>query len=327
METVIINQIKKQSYTMKESLRALKTSISFSGKGIKSILFTSSVPNEGKSTVVMDLARSMADSKKAVLIVDTDMRKSVLVGRLRAQVESGGTIYGLSHYLSGQVSLDNIVYATTIPRVFIIFAGHEVPNPTELLESKEFAELIKFGEENFDYVLVDTPPTGAAIDAAVVGKNVDGAVVVAAQNATSSRAIINTKRTLEDSGVRILGAVLNKVKFEGSRYGGYYGSYYKGYYGGYGGYGGYYGHYGHDNDDDEVFIGRDLAHTRGYGEGVATAIDQEVKRIIDECYAKARQIITENRSVLDACAKLLLEKEKISQKEFEALFETDHVVL
>ena len=233
METVIINQIKKQSYTMKESLRALKTSISFSGKGIKSILFTSSVPNEGKSTVVMDLARSMADSKKAVLIVDTDMRKSVLVGRLRAQVESGGTIYGLSHYLSGQVSLDNIVYATTIPRVFIIFAGHEVPNPTELLESKEFAELIKFGEENFDYVLVDTPPTGAAIDAAVVGKNVDGAVVVAAQNATSSRAIINTKRTLEDSGVRILGAVLNKVKFEGSRYGGYY------------------GHYGHDNDDED----------------------------------------------------------------------------
>ena len=101
METVVINQIKDQSYTMKESLRALKTSISFSGKGVKSILFTSSVPNEGKTTVVMDLARSMADSKKSVLIVDTDMRKSVLVGRLRAKVESGGKIYGLSHYLSG----------------------------------------------------------------------------------------------------------------------------------------------------------------------------------------------------------------------------------
>lgn len=81
METVVINQIKDQSYTMKESLRALKTSISFSGKGVKSILFTSSVPNEGKTTVVMDLARSMADSKKSVLVVDTDMRKSVLVGR------------------------------------------------------------------------------------------------------------------------------------------------------------------------------------------------------------------------------------------------------
>ena len=74
-------------------------------------------------------------------------------------------------------------------------------------------------------------PTGAAIDAAVVGKNVDGAVIVAAQNATSSRAIINTKRTLEDSGVKILGAVLNKCRFEESKYGHYYGNYYGNYYG------------------------------------------------------------------------------------------------
>ena len=75
------------------------------------------------------------------------------------------------------------------------------------------------------------------------------------------------------------------------------------------------------DDDDEVFIGRDLAHTRGYGEGVATTIDLEVKRIIDECYEKAKQMIAEHRDVLDACANLLLEKEKISQQEFEALFE------
>ena len=77
----------------------------------------------------------------------------------------------------------------------------------------------------------------------------------------------------------------------------------------------------YDNDDDEVFIGRDLAHTRGYGENVATEIDREIKRIIDESYAKARELITENRGVLDACAALLLEKEKIGRSEFEALFE------
>ncbi|HAT90230.1 MAG TPA: cell division protein FtsH [Roseburia sp.] len=77
----------------------------------------------------------------------------------------------------------------------------------------------------------------------------------------------------------------------------------------------------YDNDDDEVFIGRDLAHARGYSEGVASAIDQEIKRIIDECYAKAKQMIMDNREVLDACANLLLEKEKISQQEFEALFD------
>ena len=77
----------------------------------------------------------------------------------------------------------------------------------------------------------------------------------------------------------------------------------------------------YDNDDDEVFIGRDLAHTRGYSETVATAIDQEVKCIIDNCYRKAKQMITDNREVLDACADLLLEKEKITRKEFESLFE------
>ena len=74
------------------------------------------------------------------------------------------------------------------------------------------------------------------------------------------------------------------------------------------------------NDEDEVFIGRDLAHTRSYGETVAGEIDSEVKRIVDECYANARKIISEYRSVLDSCAALLLEKEKITREEFEALF-------
>ena len=77
----------------------------------------------------------------------------------------------------------------------------------------------------------------------------------------------------------------------------------------------------YDNDEDEVFIGRDLAHTRGYGEQVASSIDEEIKRIIDECYLKAKEIITEHRDVLDACARLLVQKEKITREEFEALFQ------
>lgn len=77
----------------------------------------------------------------------------------------------------------------------------------------------------------------------------------------------------------------------------------------------------YDSDDDEVFIGRDLAHTRAYGENIATVIDQEVKRIIDECYAKAKSILMENENILHKCADLLLEKEKIGREEFEALFE------
>ncbi len=76
----------------------------------------------------------------------------------------------------------------------------------------------------------------------------------------------------------------------------------------------------YDNEEDEVFIGRDLAHTRGYGEDVARKIDEEVKRIIDECYQKATEILTENREILDRCAALLMEKEKITREEFEELF-------
>lgn len=80
----------------------------------------------------------------------------------------------------------------------------------------------------------------------------------------------------------------------------------------------------YDNDNDEVFIGRDFGHTsRGYGEKVAGTIDEEVKRIIDECYNRARALLQEYHSVLEACAKLLLEKEKISRNEFEALFDNN----
>ena len=79
----------------------------------------------------------------------------------------------------------------------------------------------------------------------------------------------------------------------------------------------------YDTDSDEVFIGRDLAHTRPYGEDVATLIDKEVKDIVDECYAKAKKLISEHMDVLKKSSELLLEKEKISREEFEALFTED----
>ncbi|NLZ82704.1 MAG: cell division protein FtsH, partial [Clostridiales bacterium] len=76
----------------------------------------------------------------------------------------------------------------------------------------------------------------------------------------------------------------------------------------------------YDNDEDEVFIGRDLAHTRSYSENVANRIDEEVKSIIDMCYEEAKKILTEHKDILDACADLLIEKERIGQVEFEELF-------
>lgn len=238
MESVVLGSIKEHSYTMKESLRALKTNLQFCGDDIKTILVTSSVPDEGKSTVSMDLARSLTESGKSVLVVDTDMRKSVLVGRLRVKA-ANGEVFGLSHYLSGQRKLNEVLYATDVKRLFMVFAGPSVPNPTEILEKKYFEELIEFGKEHFDYVILDCAPIGAAIDAAVVAKHCDGAILVISQGGASSRMIQGVKKQLEASGVRILGAVLNKVRMKKNGYGGYYGRYYGGYYGSY--YGNYYG--------------------------------------------------------------------------------------
>lgn len=238
METVKL-QLKEQSYTLKETLRALKTNIQFCGDDKKVILFTSAIPNEGKTTVVMDLARSMTDSKKSVLVIDADIRKSVLIGRMRAKVINGHEIFGLSHLLSGQKKMSEIIYATEKTGLFMVFAGPSAPNPTEMLEKRYFKELIEFAREQFDYVLIDCPPMGAAIDAAVISKHCDGAIIVVSQGTVSSRGIVNVKKQLENAGVPILGAVLNKVQMKKNSY---YGSYYGGYYGKY--YGTYYGSYG-----------------------------------------------------------------------------------
>ena len=232
MQEVKLNEMRKQSNAMRESLRELRTNIRFCGNDIKTILFTSVMPNEGKSTVVMDFARSLVEADNRVLVIDADMRKSVLVGRHRAKTSDGAGILGLSHFLSGQKSLEDVVYQTQFTNLMMIFAGPSVINPTELLEGKYYTDLIESMKGVFDYVLIDCAPLGAAIDAAVIAKECDGAVIVISQGEVSSRAVVSVKKQLEASGVRILGAVLNKVdKKKTGYYGKYYGNYYGNYYG------------------------------------------------------------------------------------------------
>ena len=232
---------------MRESLRALRTNIQFCGDDVKTILFTSTVPDEGKSTVVLDLARSIGESGKKVLVIDTDMRKSVIMSEYGVTVSGNkhDQIFGLSHYLSGQRGLDEVMYGTNLKRVDIVFAGRSVPNPTEMLGKHYFTDLLEYGRQNYDYVLVDCAPITAAIDAVLTAHYCDGAVMVIEQRAVSSRAIADAKKQLENSGVRILGAVLNKVKMDGAHYGHYYGKYYGNYYGK------YYGRYDSGSDQKE----------------------------------------------------------------------------
>ena len=244
MQTAEFTKLKEMSSTMLESLRALRTNIQFCGDDIKTILFTSTVPDEGKSTVVLDLARSMGESGKQVLVIDTDMRKSLIIKEYGVTVSGSkhDQVFGLSHYLSGQKKMDDVLYHTSIKRVDIVFAGRSVPNPTEMLGKQYFMDLLEYGRQNYDYVLIDCAPITAAIDAVLTAHYCDGAVMIIEQGAISSRAIADAKKQLENSGVRILGAVLNKVRMDSSRYGHYYGKYYGNYYGK------YYGRYSSDKE-------------------------------------------------------------------------------
>lgn len=230
MQEVTIN-VKKADFRMEESYKNLRTNIQLCGSENCIILFTSCSPNEGKSSVSFNIARSMAEVGKRTLFVDADLRKSVLLGRYRVS----GNIKGLTHYLSGQCKLEDIIYATQYERLHMIFSGVVPPNPAELLDSKLFKNIISAFKSHYHYVIIDTPPLGNVIDAAIVAQVSDGAVLVLGAGDISRKFAQITLEQLNKTGCKVLGAVLNKVDLrENGYYGKYYGKYYGDYYGNYG---------------------------------------------------------------------------------------------
>ena len=214
-------------YAMTESYTTLRTNIMFCGADKKVIGLTSCSPNEGKSTVSLHLSRSFSEAGKKALLIDADMRKSVLF----SEYADGSHTSGLSHYLSGQATFEEAVVATQYPDLDILFAGVFPPNPVRLLESAEFRTLIDKAREEYDYMIIDLPPIGSVIDAAVAAKVCDGVVMVVASEVNSARDARECKRQLEKSGTPILGAILNMVSSHASkkykRYSGrYFGKYY-----------------------------------------------------------------------------------------------------
>lgn len=223
MQEITLRNITKD-YRSNEAYKTLRTNIEFSGADNKVIVLTSCTPDEGKSTVSLGLALSLSESGKRVLLVDADLRKSVLMGRHKV-TES---VKGLSHYLSGQAQLSDVICGTQEDNMFVIFAGIIPPNPSELLGSERFAELIRRTKNDYDYVIVDAPPLGSVIDAAVIGKACDASVLVVAASTVSYKFIRTVKSQLEKTECPILGVVLNKVNMKQNRY---YGKYYGNYYG------------------------------------------------------------------------------------------------
>lgn len=227
MQEVTLKNLTKD-YRSNEAYKSLRTNIEFSGADKKVIVFTSCTPNEGKSTVTMALAASLAEGDKKVLFIDADMRKSVLIGRHRV----AGEIKGLSHFLSGQAELKDVLTKTQEPKLSVIFAGVVPPNPAELLGSKRFEALLAGARQTYDYVIIDAPPLGSVIDAAIIAKNCDASVMVISANTISHKFARVMKEQLEKADCPILGVVLNKVDMKKNKY---YGKYYGSYYGDYNG--------------------------------------------------------------------------------------------
>ncbi len=215
---------------IEEYYNALATNIQFSGSHVKKIVISSVKENEGKSTVSINIAKSLAELGKKVLLLDCDLRKSSIVARFRLE----GKTDGLTSYLSGITGIENVLHDTDVPNLTILPAGQVPPNPTNLLQNKNFDLMISAFEKYYDYIIVDAPPIGVVIDAAIVAKKCDASILVVESGAIKRKVLKKAKEQLEHSGAEFLGVILNKLDMSAENYGAY-GSY--GSYGNYGNYG------------------------------------------------------------------------------------------
>ena len=214
MEKITLKLPGANDYFTQEAYKVLRTNLQFCGQDVHAILVTSCSENEGKTTVCLQLARSLAELGKRVLVIDTDMRKSVMAGR---NTNARNTV-GLSEVLTGMVRLGDAVYSTQYPSLHLLFAGKYPPNPVELLSGKYFSVLMSEVRKVYEYIIVDTPPLGRVIDAAVVAPNCDGTILVIGNTAVRYHQAQEVVEQLQKSGSKILGVVRNDVKKKDSAY-------------------------------------------------------------------------------------------------------------
>lgn len=204
----------EDDFFTQEAFKTLRTNIQFCGQDIHTILITSCNENEGKTIISMQIGKSFAELGKKVLIIDADMRKSVLAGR-NTQAQNPP---GLSELIIGIKPLGECLYMTQFPGLNLIFAGKYPPNPVELLSSKHFSSLLDAATKAYDYILIDTPPLGSVIDAAVIAPNCDGALFVISDNLVSRRQAVDVVSQLKKADCPVLGVVRNNVKKKNDSY-------------------------------------------------------------------------------------------------------------
>ena len=227
----------KPKSTRAEAFRQLRTNIQFieAVEGRKSLVISSSVPSEGKSTTIANLAIAVADTGAKVLLIDCDFRKP----KQQKYLGIEGAV-GLTNFLIDQAKLDDVIQPWGKGKLNVLPAGQVPPNPSELLGSPKMQKLILEAEKKYDLVLIDTAPLLPVTDAAILSKMTGGVVIVVAVGKTTRPQLQGALSHIETVGGRVLGFVMNKIPTKGADAYGYYSYGYKygyryGYqYGGYG---------------------------------------------------------------------------------------------
>ncbi len=200
----------KTSFHVREAYKALRTNLIFSlpAEGCKKLIVTSAMASEGKSTNCLNMAITFAEMDARVLIIDCDLRRPNLAKMLDVQ-----NTPGLSNYLVGLNSYDEVIRKSEYSNLSYITAGNIPPNPVELLGSEKMDKLVEHLEKEFDYIFFDTPPVNLVVDSIVVSKHVHGVVMIALHNSTDKESMRYALNQLDFVGAKILGFVLNGVVY------------------------------------------------------------------------------------------------------------------
>lgn len=202
------------SFYIQEAYNTLRTNIRFAipGDGCKRLCLTSGLASEGKSTTILNLAISFAETGSKVLLIDGDMRRPSLA---RLLIEKATP--GLSNVLAGFADVEEAIRKDIRPNLDVLFAGEIPPNPLELLGSAGMKKIVETMSLRYDYILVDTPPVSIVSDACEVANITDGVLFLVRQNETDKEAVIRGVKQLELSNSRLLGFVLNGIVEEGGK--------------------------------------------------------------------------------------------------------------
>ena len=202
---------KNTNFSIQEAYKRLRTNIRFCirDQKCKKFCMTSAQAGEGKSITLLNLAISVAETNKKVLLIDADLRRPAMA---RLLVEKASP--GLSEVLVGDVELEKAINPGVYPNLDILFSGEIPPNPSEILSSERMLELIEKSAEKYDYILVDTPPVNVVTDACIVANILDGVLLLVRQNRSGKDDVRHAIDNLRLTGANVLGYILNGVELD-----------------------------------------------------------------------------------------------------------------